>query len=298
MDGSLSSLDWSLVRGFLAVADTGSLSGAARLLGISQPTLGRQVKTVEAQLGVELFHRRPKGFELTETGAALIEHARAMQEAAHRIALTASGRSASLSGTVRITASLAMSMYHLPDVVADIRKAEPDIQIDLVPSDSTSNLLFREADIAVRMYRPRQLDLVTRHLGDIELGIFGSRVYFERRGRPETLEDLLSHDFVGYDTKPEILDGFRTAGIKFSRQWFATRCDNDAVYWELVRAGCGLGFVHAGVGRGWPGMEEVKLDLLLPRLPVWLTAHKAMRHTPRLRRVWEMLADGLAKVTA
>jgi DNA-binding transcriptional LysR family regulator len=298
MDGSLSSLDWSLVRGFLAVADTGSLSGAARLLGISQPTLGRQVKTVEAQLGVELFHRRPKGFELTETGAALIEPARAMQEAAYRIALTASGRSASLSGTVRITASLAMSMYHLPNVVADIRRAEPDIQIDLVPSDSTSNLLFREADIAVRMYRPRQLDLVTRHLGDIELGIFGSRLYFERRGRPETLEDLLSHDFVGYDTKPEILDGFRTAGIKLSRQWFATRCDNDAVYWELVRAGCGLGFVHAGVGRGWPGMEEVELDLLLPRLPVWLTAHEAMRHTPRLRRVWEMLADGLAKVTA
>ncbi|SDG00577.1 LysR family transcriptional regulator [Sulfitobacter delicatus] len=298
MEGSLISLDWSLVRGFLAVADTGSLSGAARLLGISQPTLGRQVKTVEAQLGVELFHRRPKGFELTETGAALIEPARAMQEAAHRIALTASGRSAGLSGTVRITASLAMSMYHLPDVVADIRRAEPDIQIDLVPSDSTSNLLFREADIAVRMYRPRQLDLVTRHLGDIELGIFGSQDYFERRGRPETLEDLLSHDFVGYDTKPEILDGFRTAGIKLSRQWFATRCDNDAVYWELVRAGCGLGFVHAGVGRGWPGMEEVELDLLLPRLPVWLTTHEAMRHTPRLRRVWEMLADGLAKVTA
>ena len=298
MDGSLSSLDWSLVRGFLAVADTGSLSGAARLLGISQPTLGRQIKAVEAQLGVELFHRRPKGFELTETGAALIEPARAMQEAAHRIALTASGRSVGLSGTVRITASLAMSMYHLPDVVADIRKAEPDIQIDLVPSDSTSNLLFREADIAVRMYRPRQLDLVTRHLGDIELGIFGSRDYFERSGRPETLEDLLSHDFVGYDTKPEILEGFRSAGIKLSRQWFATRCDNDAVYWELVRAGCGFGFVHAGVGRGWPGMEEVALDLFLPRLPVWLTAHEAMRHTPRLRRVWEMLAEGLAKVTA
>ncbi|WP_417770496.1 LysR family transcriptional regulator [Stappia sp.] len=298
MDSFPDTLDWTLVRAFLAVAESGSLSAAARILAVSQPTLGRQVKTLEAQLGAELFHRRPKGFEVTETGAALIEPARAMRDAAHRIALTASGQSAGLSGTVRITASVAMSIYHLPAIIADIREAEPDIRIDLIPSDSTSNLLFREADIAVRMYRPRQLDLVTRHLGDIELGIFGARRYLDRRGRPADLEDLLRHDFVGYDTKPAILDGFLAAGTRLSREWFATRCDDDAVYWELVRAGCGLGFTHAAVGRSCPATEEIRSGLALPRLPVWLTAHEAMRHTPRLRRVWKMLADGLAKVTA
>jgi len=298
MDGFPDTLDWTLVRAFLAVADSGSLSAAARSLNTSQPTLGRQIKAIEAQLGVELFHRRPKGFELTETGAALIEPARAMRDAAHRIGLTASGRSADLRGTVRITASVAMSMYHLPKVIADLRLAEPDIQIELVPSDQTSNLLFREADIAVRMYRPRQLDLVARCLGDIELGIFGAGHYLDRRGRPTSADDLLRHDFVGYDAKPAILDGFRSAGIALSRDWFATRCDHDAVYWELLRAGCGLGFAHASVGRSCFGMEEVQTGLDLPKLPVWLTAHEAMRHTPRLRRVWDALAEGLAKATA
>lgn len=296
MEEPLNTLDWSLVRAFLAVADAGSLSAAARTLGTSQPTLSRQVKAMEAQLGAELFHRRPKGFELTDTGATLVEPARAMRKAAHEIALTAAGREAELDGTVRITASVAMAMHHLPAIIADIREAESRIQIELVPSDGSSNLLFREADIAVRMYRPHQLDLVTTHLGDMELGVFGATRYLDRRGRPTCEDDLLGHDFVGYDANPAILDGFRTAGMALSREWFATRCDDDAVYWELVRAGCGLGFAQASVGRACPEVEEIRAGLALPRLPVWLTAHGAMLHTPRVRRVWEMLSEGLAEV--
>lgn len=294
MDTAFEKLDWSLIRAFLAVAETGSLSAAARALGASQPTLGRQVKAMETQLGAELFHRRPRGFELTALGAALIEPARAMRASANRIALAAAGQEARLEGTVRITASVAMSLYHLPAIIARIREAEPAIQIELVPSDSSRNLLFREADIAVRMYRPRQLDLVTTHLGDIELGLFGATSYLDRRGRPARQDELLGHDLVGYDTNPAILDGFRAAGIDLSREWFETRCDDHAVYWELVRAGCGLGFAQASVGRGCPDVEEIPIDLDLPTFPVWLTAHEAMRHTPRVRRVWEMLAEGLA----
>lgn len=298
MDTSFANLDWSLIRAFLAVAETGSLSAAARALGTSQPTLGRQVKAMEAQLGAELFHRRPKGFDLTETGAALVEPARAMRASANRIALAAAGREARLEGTVRITASVAMALHHLPPIIARIRADEPAIQIELVPSDGSSNLLFREADIAVRMYRPRQLDLVTTHLGDIELGLFGATGYLDRRGRPAQQDELLEHDFVGYDANPAILDGFRAAGFALSREWFATRCDDHAAYWELVRAGCGLGFAQASVGRACPCVEEIRVGLELPSLPVWLTAHETMRRTPRIRRVWEMLAEGLAPVIA
>lgn len=154
------------------------------------------------------------------------------------------------------------------------------------------------SSVAVRMYRPRQLDLVTTHLDEIARGLFGATRYLDRRGRPTGREDLLSHDFVGYDATPAILEGFREAGTPLARDWFATRCDDNAVDWELVRAGCGLGFAQVSVGRACREVEEIPTDLALPSLPVRLTTHEAMRDTPRIRRVWDMLAEGLTPVLA
>ncbi len=293
MDKALSSLDWSLVQAFLAVAETGSLSGAARALGTSQPTLGRQIKGIEAQLGAELFRRQPRGFALTKTGADLVAPAQAMRAAVQQIALTAAGQQARLEGTVRITASVATSAMHLPTVIARIRRLEPEIAIELVPSDDSRNLLYREADIAVRMYRPTQLDLVTQHIGDIPLGVFAAKSYLVDRGRPQSLADLPAHDFVGYDTNPDIINGFAEFGIPVERDFFKTRCDDNIAYWELVRAGCGIGFAQADIGRNDPLIEEIDIGIPLPTLPVWLTAHEAMRQTPRIRRVWDLLAEGL-----
>lgn len=284
--------DWSLIQAFLAVAETGSLSAAARELNASQPTLGRQIKQIEAQLGADLFHRQPRGLALTETGAALVEPARAMRDAMGQITLTAAGQQETLQGTVRITASTATSCYHMPEIIADIRTVEPDIEIELVPSDDTRNLLFREADIAVRMYRPTQLDLITQHIGDLQLSVFVANSYVARRGMP-TSDTVMDHDFVGYDTNPAILDGMRAAGIPVDRAFFGVRCDDFIAYWELVRAGCGLGFAQAQVGRRDPCMQEVDFGYDLPTLPIWLTAHEAMRQTPRIRRVWDLLTDRL-----
>lgn len=293
MDRSFNSLDWSLVQAFLAVAETGSLSAAARQLGTSQPTLGRQVKAVEAQLGAELFHRQPRGFALTQIGAELIGPAQAMRDAVQQIALTAAGQQARLEGTVRITASVATSAMHLPPIIAKIRKLEPQIAIELVPSDDTRNLLYREADIAVRMYRPTQLDLITQHIGEIGLSIFAARSYLVEHGMPKTVKEMLTHDFVGFDSNTTIIEGFNQSGLKIDRDFFKTRCDDNIAYWELVRAGCGIGFAQANVGRHDPAVAEIDLGLALPTLPIWLTAHEAMRQTPRIRRVWELLADGL-----
>lgn len=293
MEKSLSLLDWSLVQAFLAVAETGSLSGAARLLGASQPTLGRQIKAIEAQLGADLFVRQARGFSLSETGAALFAPAQAMRAAAGQIALTAAGRTERLEGTVRITTSVAMALYHLPKVIAQIRAAEPHIAVELVPSDNTTNLLYREADIAVRMYRPTQLDLVTQRLGEVELSVFAAKSYLARRGYPTHAADFATHDFVGYDTNPAMVEGFRAAGLPVTREFFKTRCDDNVVYWELVRAGCGIGFVQASIGRTDPLVQELPFGDMAPNLEMWLTAHAAMRQTPRIRRVWEMLAEGL-----
>lgn len=288
--------DWSLVQSFLAVADTGSLSAGARLLGCSQPTLGRQIQALEDELGVELFTRHARGFALSDTGAGLVPMARQMQTALQAMTLAAAGQSKQLEGTVRITASVFASHHLLPPILAEIRQAEPAIQLDLLPSDTTENLLFREADIAVRMYRPTQLDLVARHVADLELGIFAARSYLDRVGRPEKAEDLLGCDLIGYDRNDLILRTMTEMGWPVRREDFVLRCDNQTTYWELVRAGCGIGFSQVGVARADPTVEQIDLGIPLPMLPVWLTAHQAMRQTPRLRRVWDLLSTGLARV--
>lgn len=298
MDRRPETLDWSLLSAFLAVAETGSLSAAARALGNSQPTLGRHIRELERQVGAELFTRRARGLALTATGQALLDPARRMRYAAAEIARTGAALAGQLEGTVRITASRVVSHYLLPSVLADLRHAEPTIQVELVPGDESENLLYREADIAVRMYRPAQLDLVARHLGDLEIGIFAAHSYLDGRSRPATLDDLLSLDLVGYDRNPLILDTMRAMGYPATRDWFALRCDDQAAYWALVRAGGGVGFMPRAVGAGDPAVEELLPGAGLPRLPMWLAAPEAMRRSPRIARVWEALAAGLSRALA
>jgi DNA-binding transcriptional LysR family regulator len=298
MDEMAHSLDWSLAQAFLAVAETGSLSAAARKLNTTQPTIGRQVKAMEQQLGADLFHRAARGLTLTETGAQLVEPASAMRDAVNQMTLRAAGQSVSLKGTVRITSSVATSVYHLPQIIADIRMAEPEIEIELTPSDESRNLLFREADIAVRMYRPTQEDLIAQHIGEIPLGVFAAKSYLERKGGLTDPNQIQNHDIVGYDTDTAIIDGMRDAGIPVDRHFFKVRCDDNIAYWNLVRAGCGIGFAQKSMGRDDPEMVEIDLGFPLPALPIWLTAHEAMRHTPRIRRVWVMLAKGLTPLVS
>ena len=293
MDNVITPQDWSLIQSFLAVAETGSLSAAARTLGRSQPTLGRQIQSLEQTLGAQLFDRHARGLKLSETGNNLLPLARQMHQAMNEIALTAAGQSQQLEGSVRITASVLTSHYVLPMIFAAIRAAEPAIQLDLIPSDTTENLLFREADIAIRMYRPTQLDIVTRHIVDVEMGAFAARSYIDRKGRPQSADDMLNHDLVGYDSNDLIVRTMRDMGWPITRESFAVRCDNQATYWELVRMGCGIGFSQAGVGRTDPFVEELDFGIEIPNLPIWLAAHQAMRQTPRIRRIWDLLADGL-----
>jgi DNA-binding transcriptional LysR family regulator len=296
MDHSLAHLDWSLVQAFLSVAETGSLSAAARKLNASQPTLGRQIRAMEQQLGADLFDRKPRGLSLTETGVAILGPARIICDAMGQIALTAAGRTSRLEGTVRITSSVAMSVFQLPAIIARLREEEPRITVELVASDTETNLMYREADIAVRLFRPTQLDLVTRHLGDVPLGMFAAKSYLRRRGTPLTATDLLTHDIIGYDENPAIEAAFRETGFPVDRDFFKLRCDDNIVHWQLIRAGCGIGFVQRSVGRSDPMVQELMLGFPLPVLPVWLTAHEAMRQTPRMRRVWDFLAEGLLPI--
>lgn len=291
---ALEHLDWSLVQAFLAVAESGSLSAAARRLHLTQPTVGRHIQTLEADLGVSLFKRQARGMTLTEEGARLLEHARAMRAAAEALSLHATGGSSELKGSVRITASVFSSHHYLPAIIAELRERYPAIHIELVASDETENLLFREADIAVRMYRPTQLDMVTRHVGNVQLALFGSKRYLARRGKPKDAEDLLNHDIVGYDRNDSMIREFRAVGYPVEREFFPVRCDNQTAVWEMVRAGCGLGFAPLWAGLEDPDLVHLDLGLPIPQLEVWLTAHEAVRRNPRVDLVWRVLSERLA----
>ncbi|WP_377191595.1 LysR family transcriptional regulator [Ruegeria meonggei] len=293
MDKSLTHSDWSLIQSFLAVAETGSLSAAARRLDRSQPTLGRQIHALEDELGVSLFDRHARGLKLSDVGAQLLPMAQQMHLAMNTFSLTAAGQSQQLEGSVRITASVFASHHLLPAILAHIRVEEPAIQLDLVATDATENLLYREADIAVRMYRPEQVDLISRYLGDVPLCFCAARSYLDRVGRPEKPEDLFDHDLVGFDANEQIITKMQEKGWPANRGSFATRCDLQSAYWELIRAGCGIGFSQVQVAEADPLVEVLPLDVAIPVLPVWLAAPQAMRQTPRIRRVWDLLAEGL-----
>lgn len=294
----MTSLDWTLTRSFLAVAETGSLSRAACELGLSQPTLGRHVAEMEAALGLTLFTRQPKGLTPTEAALDLLPHARAMREAAAGLALADAGRDRALTGTVRVTASRIVAHHLLPPMLASLQGKHPGIEIELVPSDTSENLHFREADIALRMYRPSQENVVTRHLTDLPTALYAAHGQVARQGLPATPADLLAMDFVGFDRSDLILRTMAGLGITRRREDFKLRCDDQLVYWQMVRAGLGVGGMQCLIGDADAAVVRIAPFIHLPPLPVWLTAPEALRQTPRIRAVLDHLAAAFRALPA
>ena len=206
-------------------------------------------------------------------------------------------RAEAIAGTIRLMASEIVATYILPGILTALRRAEPEIEIELVASDRTENLLQREADIAVRMYRPTQADVFTRKVGDLRVGMFAAEAYVARRGAPQSMEDFHGHDIIGYDRGDENIRGFRAAGLDVGRRFFSFRCDNQVVCWRMVVAGYGIGFNQIAIGEAEPGVKRISIDAELPSLPVWLTAHSELKTSHRVRRVFDFLAEALGQVT-
>ncbi len=289
--------DWSLVRSFLAALDEGSLLGAARLLRMSQPTVGRHIAELESQLGVVLFERTGRGLLATTTALQLAEAARDMEAGALQLARTLSGAQAQSAGTVRITASVPVAVQLLPPILAAMRQTLPDVQVELVASNQISNLLRREADIAVRMVRPDQTSLIARKLGDVKVGAYAHRDYLARSSPIHQATDLLQHELIGGDADPAILQGFAAMGYPVTPAAFALRSDDLIVQWQAVRAGLGIGFCADYMARNDPAILPVLPGLLkIPPLPMWLAVHREIRTNTRIRVVFDFLADALPKL--
>lgn len=287
--------DWRLVRSFLAALDHGSLLGAARALKASQPTLGRHIAELEAQLGLVLFERTGRGLLPTPMALQLAESARAMDNAANQLARNVSGAEAGVSGTVRITASQPVACYLLPPILAQMRLALPEVQVELVASNAVSNLLRREADIALRMVPPDQASLVARRIAKVTFSAYAHRDYLRRRGTPKQPQDLLNHELIGSDRDEAIMKGMASFGLPVSRESFAFRCDDLIAYWQAVRAGLGLGFVADYLAATDKDVVPVLPMVKVPPLPIWLTVHREIRTSRRIRAVYDFLGQAVPK---
>lgn len=295
MDWKSIKFDWNRARAFLVTAEEGSLSAAARALDMKQPTLGRQVAALENELGVALFERSGRGLVLTPGGLDLVEHVRAMGDAANRLSLTATGQSDSLEGTVCVTATEATAAFDLPLLIRKFRRLEPGIDIELIASNSTSDLKRREADIAIRAFRPTQPDLVAKKLRNDLARLYATAEYLESLGNPTSPKEFARAEFIGFDRSDRLIDGLNQVGFELTSHNFPIITENHLVHWELVKKGVGIGIMPEHIGDAERAVKRVLPKIEPFVIQIWLVAHRELRTSRRIRRVFDFLADELAE---
>jgi len=293
MQKRMERIDWNQLRAFLETAETGSLSAAARKLGLTQPTLSRQVAAIEQSMGVTLFERVGKAMVLTHTGLELLEHARAMGAAAAALSLVATGRSEAVEGVVSVSATDAVAAYLLPPLMRRLRAQEPGIAIEVISTNAMSDLLRREADIAIRHVKPEQPDLITRHVREASASFYASKEWVQVYGHPRTAEEAADLPFVGSDRTGQYLSYLQQHGLPLSEKNFSCYADHSMANWSLVRQGMGIGAMMDEIALDTPDTVRVLDDVPEVRFPIWLVSHRELRTSRRIQVVFEALAQGL-----
>ena len=288
-------MDWNHIRAFHATAIAGSLSAAARQLGVTQPTLSRQVVALEADLGVTLFERRGRRLVLNATGMELLEHIRIMGDAADTLALAASGRTQEIGGRVCISATDTFAAYLLPEIVARIRSEAPQITIAIVASNQISDLHRGEADIAIRHVRPDRPGLVGRHVRDTEASFFASEDWVARNGLPKAPADLAKAGLMGFDD-PRFADFLGEIGIPLDPADLRIVSEAAVTIWEMVKRGMGVAVMLREVAERTPGVVNLVPDMVPIPVPIWLVTHQELQSSPRIRLVEAIVAEELARM--
>lgn len=286
--------DWNRARAFLATAEEGSLSAAARALGQTQPTLGRQVAALEQDLGVTLFERVGRSLALTQSGLELLDHFRAMGDAASRISLAASGQSQAIEGHVRITATNWTATYHLPAVLKRLREIAPGIEIEVVASNEVRDLSRREADIAIRHKRPEQPNLIAKRIGETNAHFYAAIDYLDRHGRPDTPAALSALDFIGIPNPERMLPDLNALGLSLSKDNFKITSESGTVIQALVQEGLGVSILTEDIAMRTPGLERILPELDPIPVPIWLVTHRELHTSRRIRLVFDLLADAFS----
>ena len=285
--------NWDELRTLVEVTRDGSLSGAARRLGLSQPTVGRHIDALEAALGLTLFTRSPRGLAPTPAALALGPHVEAMAAAAAALGRTASGEAAADRGAVRITASDVVGCEVLPPILATFHAEHPDIAIELALTNRNEDLARRDADIAVRMVRPTQSGLVARRIGSSRIGLYAHRDYLAHFGAPRSLADLPGHCMIGFDRDNRTFQNAGDLARGLKREDFGFRCDNDLAQLAALRAGAGIGGCQENIARRTPELVAVLPNAIQYALEVWLVMHEDLKATRSVRLLFDHLAAGL-----
>ncbi|SFK53916.1 transcriptional regulator, LysR family [Pseudovibrio ascidiaceicola] len=288
------SFDWNQARAFLVTAEEGSLSAAARALGLTQPTLGRQVSALEEALGVTLFERVGRSLTLTQAGFELLEHVKSMGEAANRISLAASGQSQEIDGTVCISASDTASAFLLTPILKQLREIAPGIHMEIIATNSVSDLQQREADIAIRHVRPEQPDLTARLVRETTAHFYASKTYLNRKGRPQSANDMANHEFIAFDRPDKFLKYFTDSGLPLTESNFKLTTASGLVGWQLVRNDLGIIVMIKEIAEMFPEMEQVLPSFEPFVVPFWLATHRELHTSKRIRLVFDLLADTLS----
>lgn len=292
MDWRSITFDWNRARAFLVTAEEGSLAAAARALGMTQPTLGRQVAALEQEIGVELFNRRGRGLELTINGMKLVEHVRAMGEAANQFSLSAAGESDVLEGNICISATELMATFILPPLIQNLRQIEPGIEIELVSTNDESNLNRREADIAIRSFRPSQPELIIRKLFDAKGHLYAATSYLQHLGNPKSIAELNNANFIDFDRSGRLLSLLNAQGFNLSPRNFPVITKSHTAQWELVKQGVAIAGMLEEIGEREPLVERVDIPDFMPfTAEIWLVTHKELKTNRRIRRVFDFLVS-------
>jgi DNA-binding transcriptional LysR family regulator len=285
--------DWNRARAFLATAEEGSLSAAARALGSTQPTIGRQIAALEEELDIVLFERVGRGLVITPSGRELLKNVREMGEAATKMALAALGQSQSLEGPIRITASEVVSAFLLWPIVGKLRADHPGIDIEIVASNQATDLAQREADIAIRNFRPTDSELVARKVKDVAVHLYAAPTYLKRMGPIHSVADLARAEFVGFDSTGRLLTMLNELGFNLTSDNFPVISESHLVIWEYVKRGIGIGLMQEDIAAAEPGVVRIETGLAPIMIPIWLTTHREVTTSRRIRLVFDLLYHAL-----
>lgn len=296
MDWRTVKFDWNRARAFLVTAEEGSLSAAAKALGMSQPTLGRQVSALEEELSTALFERGNRGLELTQTGLELLAYVRAMGEAASSFSLAATGRATSIEGEITISASEVTAAYVLPPVLKTLRTLYPGISVALVASNEASDLKRRAADIAIRNFRPTEPDLIARKVGNFSATLYGSPDVLgllsqQPSGSANPLDGI---PFIGFVSNNQAYcQALAARGVPVDESNFPVRTDSHPSHWEMTKLGVGIGMMPVELGDAEPTVERAFPEKTFGG-DVWLVSHRELRMNLRVRTVFDFLAGELS----
>lgn len=285
--------DWNHAKAFLITAEEGSLSAAARALGVSQPTLGRQVTALENTMGVALFERGVNGLELTPNGIALLDYVKDMSSSASKFVMAANGKSLKLEGDVCITATETMATTILPPILVKLHNIEPGINIELISSNFSSDLKKREADIAIRAYRPTQNDLIAKKVGDEKYKLYASKKFLEQFGRPTTAEEMNRLNYIGFDKQHILIQILNERGLSLTDKNFPYKVDGSLAIWALSKAGAGISIMIDTIGDADQLMESIFDELKFPSSELWLVSHRELRTNRRIKYVFDFLSNEL-----